>query len=235
MTCVYSGSQWIYKNAYGIFDTASSWRPYCSNTALQFGSQIYSYASSFENSSTKGSNGQGMGNIGENFGVEPDNSDMSASRGAHRVNTTPHTSIFHSELHAHAWPNFGSALVSSHLCFMCHLVCLSDCSLFDDSTFLFPHHLLSYHLVLPSAHQLHLPGRGGQIPCALPLMRTLTPLPSTTLSQVMSPTTTTSQRLLNHTSRNPRSRMGPRMTSSTMTSPSARRSLHPRARRYSEP
>ena len=57
-------------------------------------------------------------------------------------------------------------------------------------------------------------------------MRTLTPLPSTTLSQVMSPTTTTSRRLLNRTSRNVRSRMGPRMTSSKMTSQSARRSLH---------
>ena len=79
--------------------------------------------------------------------------------------------------------------------------------------------------VLPPAHQLHLPGCGGQIPCALSLMRTLAPLPSTTLSQVMSPTTT-SWRLLNPTSRNPRLRMGPRMTSSTMTSPSARRSLH---------
>ena len=91
-----------------------------------------------------------------------------------------------------------------------------------------PHadHLLSYHPVLPPAHQLHLPRCGGQIPCALQLLRTLAPLPSTTLSQVMSPTTTTFRRLLNHTSRNPRSRMGSRMTSSTMTSPSARRSLH---------
>ena len=44
-------------------------------------------------------------------------------------------------------------------------------------------HLLSYHPVLPPAHQLYLPGCGGQIPCALPLMRTLAPLPSTTLSQ----------------------------------------------------
>ena len=87
-------------------------------------------------------------------------------------------------------------------------------------------HLLSCHLVLPPARQLHLPRCGGQIPCALPLMRTLTLLPSTTLSQVTSPTTTTSRRLLNHTTGNPRSRMGPRMTSSTMTSPSARRSLH---------
>ena len=43
-------------------------------TALQFGSQIYSYASSYENSCSESSGGQGMGNIGENFGVEPDES-----------------------------------------------------------------------------------------------------------------------------------------------------------------
>ena len=35
---------------------------------------IYSYASSFENSSSKSSSGQGMGKIGENFGVELDQS-----------------------------------------------------------------------------------------------------------------------------------------------------------------
>ena len=90
---------------------------------------------------------------------------------------------------------------------------------------LFADHLLSYHLVLPPAHQLHLPRCGGQIPCAHSLMRSLALLPSTTFSQVVSPTTTKSRRLLNRTSRNPRLRMGPRMTSTTMTSPSARRSL----------
>ena len=47
---------------------------------------------------------------------------------------------------------------------------------------LFAHHLLSYHPVFPPAHQLHLSGCGGQNPCALSLMRTLAPLPSTTLS-----------------------------------------------------
>ena len=36
--------------------------------------KIYSYASSHENSRRKGSSGQGMGKIGENFGVEPDKS-----------------------------------------------------------------------------------------------------------------------------------------------------------------
>ena len=43
--------------------------------------------------------------------------------------------------------------------------------------------LLSYHTVFPTAHKLHLPGCGGQIPCALPPMRTSALLPSTTLSQ----------------------------------------------------
>ena len=37
------------------------------------------------------------------------------------------------------------------------------------------YHLLSYHPVLLPAHQLHLPRCGGQIPCALSLMRTLAP------------------------------------------------------------
>ena len=55
-------------------------------------------------------------------------------------------------------------------------------------------HLLSYLPVFLPGHQLLLPRCGGQIPCALQLMRTLAPLPSTTLSQVMSPTTATSRR-----------------------------------------
>ena len=41
-------------------------------TALQFGSQVYSYASSYENSCSESCGGQGMGKFGENFGVEPD-------------------------------------------------------------------------------------------------------------------------------------------------------------------
>ena len=43
----------MYETAYGKFDTSSSSRPYCRKrrefiTALQFGSQIYSYASSYQ-------------------------------------------------------------------------------------------------------------------------------------------------------------------------------------------
>ena len=149
-------------------------------------------------------------------GARPSTNLASSQKGS-RVKTTPHTSIFHSELHAHAWLKFGSALIPSHPCFMRIVVVVSDGSLFDDSIFLLPHHLLSYHPVLSSARQLHFPGCGGQIPCAHP--------PSTSLPQVMSPTTTTSRKLMNTTPRNPRSSSGPRMTSTTMTSPSARRSL----------
>ena len=65
-TRVHSGSWWIYENAYGNFIAALSSRPYCRKrrefiTALQFGSQIYSYASSCEHSCSESSGGQGMG------------------------------------------------------------------------------------------------------------------------------------------------------------------------------
>ena len=76
-TCVCSGSEWINKTAYGRIIADSSWRTYCRKrrqftAALQFGSQIYSYASSCEIFHSKGSSGQGMAIIGENFGVELD-------------------------------------------------------------------------------------------------------------------------------------------------------------------
>ena len=41
---------------------------------LQFGTQVYSYPSSHEDSGSESSGGQGMGKIGENFGVELDQS-----------------------------------------------------------------------------------------------------------------------------------------------------------------
>ena len=40
--------------------------------STQFGSHINSYGSSYENSCSKSSGGQGMGKIGENSGVELD-------------------------------------------------------------------------------------------------------------------------------------------------------------------
>ena len=99
------------------------------------------------------------------------------------VNTTPHTSHFLTELHAHAWLKL--RVCRAHM--MCHprvfVLTLFDCSTLPLSA----DHLLSYHPVHPLAHQLHLPGCGGQIPCALPPMRTLAPLPSTTLSTSYEP------------------------------------------------
>ena len=47
--------------------------------SITLGSQIYSYASSYENSCSKSSSGQGMRKIGENFGVEPDESQKQGS------------------------------------------------------------------------------------------------------------------------------------------------------------
>ena len=69
------------------------------------------------------------------------------------------------------------------------IISMRSCCVFDSLRlhhFLFyAVYLLSYHLVFPPGHQLHLPRCGGQIPCALQLMRTLPLLPSTTVSQVM--------------------------------------------------
>ena len=49
-------------------------------TALQFVSQVHSYASSHEDSGSESSGGQGMGKIGENFGVELDESQKVRNR-----------------------------------------------------------------------------------------------------------------------------------------------------------
>ena len=88
----------------------------------------------------------------------------------------------------------------------CVIFMRSCCVLLDSprlSLLLFAFHLLS-HLPFhfPDHLHLHLPC-GRQEPCAPLRLRTLAPLPSTTLSQVMSPTTSTSQRLLIYSSRSP--------------------------------
>ena len=88
-------AQWIHQNAYGEFWTSQSRRPYCRKrwkfiTALQFGSQIYSNASSCENSGSKSSSGQGMGKIGENFGVDLDESKKQVVDEARTSGTTVH-------------------------------------------------------------------------------------------------------------------------------------------------
>ena len=103
------------------------------------------------------------------------------------MNSTPHVT-FSRWLTFNEWLKlkFGvrsAHFTSSHASSSCaHVVCLI---LRDFSLFLFLLSTLSYRLVhLPN---LQLLGCGGQRPLA--------PLPSTTLSQVMSPTTTTSRRL----------------------------------------
>ena len=93
-----------------------------------------------------------------------------------RVNTPLHTSHFLVQQQAHAWLKFESCVCRARI------MCLFWFSSTTPLSSFFAHRLLSYHLVLPPAHQLHLPGCGGPIPSALQLMRTLAPLPSTTLS-----------------------------------------------------
>ena len=73
--------------------------------------------------------------------------------------------------------------------------------------------------------------RQGNYPLALSQMRSLAPWPNSHLSQVMSPsssTTTTSQRPLKISSRSPPATPGPRtcMTRRSVTTPTAERSLH---------
>ena len=94
-----------------------------------------------------------------------------------RVNTTPRTSHFLTDLHAYAWLKL--RVCRAHI--ICHLhvfvLTLFDYSIFFCLLTIFTLIILPFLL-----HQLHFPG--GQIPCALSLMKTLAPLPSTTLSQV---------------------------------------------------
>ena len=113
------------------------------------------------------------------------------------------------------------------------IISMRSCYVFDSLRLLhfllFAVCLLSYRFFFYlSDVQLYLSWCEGRISYELSPMRILAPLSSTILSQFMSPTTTTSRRPLNRTSRNLPTRTGPwiRMTSSAMTSPLALRSLH---------
>ena len=102
------------------------------------------------------------------------------------VNSTLRTSHF-----AHFFTSITRTRVAQVVSLACahHVSCvisMRSCCVFDSLRLLhfplFAVHLLSYHPVFLPSHQLHLPRCGGQFPCALQLLRTLAPLPSTTLS-----------------------------------------------------
>ena len=106
------------------------------------------------------------------------------------VNTTPHTSHFLVLHNTHF--NVTSTLAqvwgaqrTFHV--IACVIFMRSCCVLDSPRLLhfplFAVYLLSYRPVFPPGHQLHLPRCGGQIPCALQLMRTLAPLPRTILSQ----------------------------------------------------
>ena len=84
-----------------------------------------------------------------------------------------------SRIKSHVWRAQRTFHIISCVIFM------RSCYVFDSPRLSLPHlavHFLSYRLVHLPSLQFLLPRCGGQIPCALPLMRTLAPLPSTTLS-----------------------------------------------------
>ena len=76
--CIVEADELTRKRVEGI-STQRSWRPYCMERneliePLQSRAQVYSYVWSNEDIRSKSSSGQGTRKIGENFGVEPDES-----------------------------------------------------------------------------------------------------------------------------------------------------------------
>ena len=113
------------------------------------------------------------------------------------VNSTPHTSHFLVDSHLMTRTCVAQAQVWRAQCTFHIISCvifMRSCCVFDSPRLLIVPllavHFLSHRLLHLPDLQLLLPRCGGQIPCALQLMRAWAPLPSTTLSQVMSPTTT---------------------------------------------
>ena len=107
--------------------------------------------------------------------------------------------------------------------------CMFDLSstLSSHSSFVFPifcFFLLIFHFIF------YVDRFGAKNPCALPRMRSLALWSTTPLSQVMSPTstTTTSQKPLKFSFRSPPATPGPRtwMTRRSVTTPSAERPFH---------
>ena len=102
------------------------------------------------------------------------------------MNSTPHTSYFLVDSHLMTRTCVAQAQVWRAQCAFHIISCvifMRSCCVFDSTLPSSSCHFLSYRLVHLPSLQLLLPRCGGQIPCALPLTRTLAPLPSTTLSQ----------------------------------------------------
>ena len=161
-------------------------------------------------------------------------------RAHHDANSTPHTShflVFHST-HFNVtltWAQEQGVWRALHTCVIFMRSC---CVVLDSlrlSLLLFVFQLLS-HLPFHCPDRRHLPC-GGQEPCALRRVRTLASWQRTILSQVTSPTTSTSQRPLKDSSRGLPATTGPQicMILNSMITPSAWRIVHPGARRCSEP
>ena len=115
---------------------------------------------------------------------------MRLLKGRWSVNSTPHTSHFLVDSHLMTRTCVAQAQVWRAQCtfhIISFVIFMRSCCVFDSPRLLpFPLlavYLLSYRLVHPPGHQLLLPRCGEQILCAFLLMRTLAPLPSTTLSQ----------------------------------------------------
>ena len=116
-----------------------------------------------------------------------------------------------------------------------HAIHVSYVCVFDLSSTLSSHFSLVspiFHFILLIFHFIFCAVRFGvKTPFALPRMRSLALWSTTSLSQVMSPTcstTATSQRQLKFSSRSPPAKPGPRtcMTRRSVTTPSAERSVH---------
>ena len=103
------------------------------------------------------------------------------------MNSTPHTSLF-CRKHTHAWLKAEVWRVQCAFHVISCVIFMRSCCVFDSPRLLtFPLlavYLRPYRPVFPPGHQLFRPRCGGQIPYVLLLMRTLAPLPSTTLSHI---------------------------------------------------
>ena len=126
--------------------------------------------------------------------------------------------FFHSEFHAHAWFKFGSALIPSHV--SCVIWCVCLIALSSTTPFSSPSSPSSLLSSCPSSCPSTSSSRMWKTNSLCTSVNEDLDTLAATLWQVMSPTTATSQRLLIYSESSVEQRS--RMTSTTMTLPSAR-------------